>query len=255
MANSTHLADRIRSFLVLAATLGTIAFNGLASAGYVGGVTPAEISDKYPTIVTPAGYAFSIWSLIYVGILAFSIYQLLPANLQRLRAFRSPFILSCALNCAWIFFWHGDQIAICLLLIAALLATLVSIIYKARNPETTGEAWFLKVPFGLYAGWVTAATLVNFAILLRYLRVDLGGAETVFGIVLVLVAAAIGVMYRVFFFNYVAPVAVAWALTAIAVKQSLQTLVVAAAAIGVIACLIAALSFVLNLSSSSDEKM
>jgi translocator protein len=254
MANRANFTDRIRSFLVLAAALGTIAFNALASAGYVGGVTPGEISDKYPTIITPSGYAFSIWSLIYVGILAFSIYQLLPANLDRLRVFRSPFILSCALNCAWIFFWHSDQIAICLVVIAALLGTLIYIVYKARDAETIGETWFVKAPFGLYAGWVTAATLVNLAVLLRYMQLELGGAESVFGVAMVLLAAGIGVFYRVYLRNFIAPAAIAWALTAIAIKQSGQTLVVSAAAVGVIACLIAAFSFVMNLKSSADEQ-
>ena len=67
MAAAQSSYDRIRSFLVLAATLGVIGFNALASMGYVNGVTPGEISDNYPTSITPAGYAFSIWSLIYLG--------------------------------------------------------------------------------------------------------------------------------------------------------------------------------------------
>lgn len=81
MTDSATGTDRFRAILVLAATIGTIVFNSLAAMGRVGGVTPAEISAKYQTMITPAGYAFSIWSLIYVGLIAFSIYQLLPANL------------------------------------------------------------------------------------------------------------------------------------------------------------------------------
>src|SRR5688572_22486589 len=98
MDTAVNGTDRMRSILVLAATIGVIVFNWLAATGRLGSDTGA-ISDKYPTMLTPAGYAFSIWSLIYLGIIAFSIYQMLPANLSRFRSVRSFYIFSCALNC------------------------------------------------------------------------------------------------------------------------------------------------------------
>ena len=72
MTEQPTFTDKFRAALVLAATLGTIAFNWLAAVGRIGGVTPDEVSAKFPTPITPAGYAFSIWSLIYVGLLVFS---------------------------------------------------------------------------------------------------------------------------------------------------------------------------------------
>jgi hypothetical protein len=246
--------DRIRSILVIAATIGTVAFNWLASTGQVNGVTPAEISDKYPTVVTPAGYAFAIWSLIYLGLFVFSVIQALPSRLSDFRHIRSAYILSCALNCAWIYFWHHDQIAICLAIILFLLGTLAYVVARLRGAHSPADTWGVKAPFGIYLGWVTAASLVNFAILLRAANVDLAQAEIAMGAGLLLVAAGAGVVYRVAFINYFAPLAVAWALTAIAVKQSGKTLIVAAAAAGVIACLIAALSVVMNLKDSTNEQ-
>lgn len=249
MSHEVTSIERIRAFLVLAATIGMIVFNWLAAAGYVFGVTPAEISDRYPTVVTPAGYAFTIWSLIYLGLVVFSIYQLLPRNIPRFVSIRSLYILSCAFNCAWIFFWHGNQIGISLGVIAALFIVLVLINLRLRNAGSAIEAIVTKGPFGLYLGWVTAASLVNFAIFLVFARIDMAGSDTILGASLVLAAAAFGVFARVKMGNYVVPAAVAWALTAIAVKQSGRTLIVAAAAAGVVACLIAALSFVVNLPS------
>jgi hypothetical protein len=106
----------------------------------------------------------------------------------------------------------------------------------------------------LYFGWVTAATLVNFTIMLKFLKVELSNsAETILAVAFVLLAAALAVLVRWKLTNYFYPLAVAWALTAIAVKQSGQTLVVVAAAIGVIACLIASLSFVMSLNSSETR--
>lgn len=246
--------DRFRSFLVPVATIGVIAFNWLAAAGRINGVTPGEISDKYPTLITPAGYAFSIWSLIYVGLIAFSIYQLLPPNVARLRNIRSYYILSCALNCAWIYLWHHDQIAVAFVIIFLLAFSLLLINLYLRTIETAGEYWLVKAPFGIYFGWVTAATLVNFAILLVHWNVQLSpSAWTGLAVALILLAAALGILVRIRLTNYFYPLAVAWALAAIGVKQSGQTLVVSAAAVGVIACLIAALSFVVNLPSSDTR--
>jgi hypothetical protein len=252
MENGITVTDRIRSYLVLTATLGVIAFNWIAATGRLGGTDTGAISDKYSTLVTPAGYAFSIWSVIYAGLAAYSIYQLLPANIARLRAFRSLYIFSCALNCAWLYFWHAEQIVICFVIIVALCGTLLAINYLLRDPESLADTWIVKAPFGIYFGWVTAASFVNFAIMLKYLQVDLSPtAESSLAAVLILGVAAIASVVRLKLTNYFYPLAVAWALTAIAVKQSGQTLIVLAAALGVVACLIASLSFVMKLRSST----
>ena len=241
----------MRSLLVPAATAGVIAFNWLAATGRLGGVDTGEISDKYSTLITPAGYAFSIWSLIYIGLIAFSVYQALPANIARFRPLRTPYIFTCALNCAWLYFWHEEQIVLCFVIILALALTLLFINFIMREPESLADRWLVKVPFELYFGWVTAATLVNFAIMLKFLRVDLSStANTVLGVFLILLAAGLAVIVRARLAAYVYPIAIAWALTGIAVKQSGQTAIVAAAAAGVVACLIASLSFVLNMRST-----
>ena len=244
----------MRSFLVLAATIGVILFNWLAATGRLAGTDTAAISAKYQTLVTPAGYAFSIWTLIYVGLVAFSVFQLLPANVARFRPVRSLYIFTCALNCAWLYFWHQEQIVVCFVIILTLAVALLAINFIIRESESTTDAWIAKGAFGLYFGWVTAATLVNFAIMLKFLNALASPTtETILAVVLILVAAALGVLIRIRLTNYFYPLAVAWALTAIAVKQSGQTAVVVACAMGVIACLIATLSFVMSLNSSESR--
>jgi len=244
----------MRSFLVLAATIGVIIFNWLAATGRLAGTDTAAISAKYQTLVTPAGYAFSIWTLIYVGLVAFSVFQLLPANVARFRPVRSLYIFTCALNCAWLYFWHQEQIVVCFVIILTLAVALFAINFIIREPESMTDAWIAKGAFGLYFGWVTAAMLVNFAIMLKFLNALASPTtETILAVVLILVAAALGVLIRIRLTNYFYPLAVAWALTAIAVKQSGQTAVVVACSIGVIACLIATLSFVMSLNSSESR--
>lgn len=237
----------MRSILLLVATIGTIVFNGLAAGGWVNGVTPEVISDKYPTVLTPAGYAFSIWSLIYVGLIAFSIYQLLPRNLVRFRSVRSLYVITCVLNCSWIYFWHHDQIAFCLGLIFALLVTLIAINFQFSRSGDHRGAVFTKAVFGIYAGWVTAATLVNFAILLKAQGVELSSvAWSVLGVAAILLAGAMSVLVRFKLRNFLYPLAVAWAATAIAVKQSGNTAIVVAASVCVIVSLVMAISFVMD---------
>ena len=246
--------DRLKPFLVIAATIGVIVFNYLAATGILGGIDPGAISDKYPTRITPAGYAFAIWSLIYLGLIAFTIYQALPKNSERFRSIRTVYILSCAANCAWLYFWHADAILVSLLIIFVLLGSLAFINVRLQATETHSEYWFAKVPFGIYFGWVTAATILNATIALVYLNVRVPDSATNFiGAGLLLVAAALGVIIRFKLTNYFYPLAIAWALTAIAVKQSGQTLIVAAAAVGVIACLLAAISFLMNMPSSETR--
>lgn len=246
--------DKFRAILVIFACVVTIVFNWLAAAGFVNDVAPAEISARYATVVTPAGYAFTIWSLIYVGIFAFSIFQIMPSQLGRFRAARTPFIATCLLNCAWIYFWHHGQIVVCFVIILALLATLIFLLVRLGCCSTTAETWLMQAPFGIYAGWVTVASMANLAIMLAYLDVKMSStAQNILAVALILTAAAASVIVRVFLRNFFYPLAVAWALTAIAVKQSGNTAVVAAAAIAVVICLVTTGSFVVNLRDSTSE--
>lgn len=240
----------MRAILVVVATIATIAFNGLAAVGLVNGITPEIISDKYPTILTPAGYAFSIWTLIYIGMIAFTLYQALGSNLSRFRSVRSLYILSSLLNCGWIYFWHRDQIGTCLVLIFALLISLIFILVVLKRSALTGGMWLTTAPFGLYAGWVTAAAFVNLAIFLKSKGFEPSSA---FGVTLIVCVAFLAMIVRLMLGNYFYPLAVAWALTAIAVKQSGHTAIVVAAAISVVICLVTAGSFVTKLKDSSSE--
>src|SRR5690606_4645500 len=123
-----------------------------------------------------------------------------------------------------------------------------------RKTEGSGEYWLVKAPFSLYFGWITAATLVSFMIFLAGL-IQLSDAAWMWtGVVMILFAALLGVVIRIRLVNYLYPLAIAWALTAIGVKQSGATMIVVAAAVGTIACLIAAGTFVLNMPSTDNPR-
>jgi hypothetical protein len=253
MQESRNL-DRPMSILVVVATIVTIVFNSLAAAGYVNSVRPSDISDRYSTVVTPAGYAFSIWSLIYLGIIAFSIFQALPSQLERFRRVRTLYIASCLLNCSWIFFWHNSQIAVSFVIILLLLVTLISMLVRLGGCMTNAETWLTQAPFGIYAGWVTVATIANLAIMLAFLDIRMSPTtQNIFAVILILFGAIAAVIVRVKLQNFFYPLAVAWGVTAIAVKQSGNTPIVVAAALAAVICLVTAGSFVVNLRDSTSE--
>ena len=250
MSAAAKINDRISSILVILATLATIAFNALAATGYINGITPAEISDRLPTIITPAGYAFSIWSLIYIGLLAFSIYQALPSNIGRFAGVRTLYIASCVLNCAWIYFWHHGDIGFCTILIFALAGVSIALIAIFKVTTNWIESVVLKATFGIYAGWVSVASIVNLFVYLR--SIDSPLAESVLlGVAAVVLATAAAVAVTWKLTNYLYPLAVAWALTAIAVSQSGKTALVIACAGGVIMCLLLSTSFILSYPSTA----
>ncbi|MEO8072442.1 MAG: tryptophan-rich sensory protein [Acidobacteriota bacterium] len=245
----------LKQILVIIATLGVIAINYFAAQGYINNITPATISDKYPTFITPSGYAFAIWSLIYLGLIAFSIYQALPSQSEnpRFKNIRTIYIANCAANCLWIYLWHYDQILAALGVMFVILGTLVLINVNLRNAETFAETWLARIPFSLYFGWITVATILNFTIALVFLGVNTTESTSIIlGSILIVAAVLLGILIRFKLGIFAYPLAIAWALTAIAVKQSGKTAIVVCAAFGVIALLVTALTAFLNLGKNNE---
>lgn len=147
-----------------------IATNVLSNALPINGQTMAEISAKYASLFTPAGFTFSIWGVIYLGLLAFVIYQALPAQRESrlLSSISRPFQVNCAANVAWIIVWHYDLVALSLVIMLVILATLVMVyrrLWVHIDRASIAEHVALHLPFSLYLGWVTVATIANASIL------------------------------------------------------------------------------------------
>lgn len=165
----------MRRFIPLLATLAVIAVNAAANILPINGVQTGQISARYPSGFTPAGWVFSIWSLIYLGLLAFSLYAASVRAPVALRSNRilAPYIVSCVGNIAWIFMWHHELIeasVACMLLIAGGLLV-VYVRLNAERPATFVEQVAVRVPFSLYLGWITTAMLANIAALFTDLGV------------------------------------------------------------------------------------
>ncbi len=159
----------IRDFLPLLATLGVIAVNAAANLLPINGYTTGQLSALYPTGFTPAGWAFSIWSLIYLGLLALSVVAAFGGESARARVrhILPWYLVNAAGNVGWIFAWHHREVALSVALMLVILASLVAMTAKLRRmPAASRTAfWTIDAPLRLYFGWITAATLVNIATL------------------------------------------------------------------------------------------
>ena len=167
--------DKLRQLIIVVMVIATIVVNGLATALPLNGLTTGEISDSFEVFFVPAGYVFSIWGLIYLGLGAYAIFQALPAQAdnQRLRRIGIPFVIGSLANIAWIFLWHYEQFPLTLVAMLTLLASLIAIYLRldiGRVKVPTAEKWSVHIPFSIYLGWITVATIANVTSLLDYLN-------------------------------------------------------------------------------------
>jgi len=144
-------------------------------------ITVMEVSKANDTFLTPPGFTFAIWGVIYFGLLLFILYQFGLFNSKKdannpdiQYAIGGLFIFTCLLNISWLIAWHYKFIMLSFLIIFTLWISLI-VMYRLFIHEIRGlkDIFFVKFPFGIYISWITAAALVNFFALLRSLQPDL----------------------------------------------------------------------------------
>jgi hypothetical protein len=214
----------------------TIFFNILAVSLPLNGLTTAEISDRFSVYFTPAGYVFSIWGLIYIGLVAYALFQARPSQTQDPIQSRIGWLVAASglANIAWLFLWHYEQFLWTLLAMAALLGLLIAIYIQlgiGRTKAPALETWSMRIPFSIYLGWITVATIANVTVVLEHLQWDRWGIIPrdwmlfILAVVL-LVSVLMSLRHRDIAYNLV----LVWALVGIAVKQyplSAESVVVA----------------------------
>jgi len=215
----------IRAYINIGALALVLLFNFLSNVIPFNGLTQADLGELYPVLITPATYVFSIWGLIYLALIAFIIYQTLPNFRENpaVKAVGILFAVSSLFNILWLFFWHYQRVGWSMIIMLLLLATLIAI-YLRIGAVTTEKSLYdrllVKYPFSLYLGWITAATIVNFNVLLYdigWLGVGTGG---VFFTILMIVIAAV-VALAVFYLrqDFIYTAVFVWALIGIGVRH------------------------------------
>lgn len=219
------------SIIVLITYLAMVTVNGLANALPINGMITGAISDSYPNLFAPTGITFIIWGVIYLLLAAHTLYQLglfhkkgEEVKTALLKEVGTLFAISSVANFAWIFSWHYKIIPLSMLLMLVILICLALITIRINKEKlTTNEKIFIRLPFSVYFGWITVATIANATTLL----VDklgspvnlLGISEVVWTVAILLVGLLIGVITTLKYRDIAYGLVIVWAYIGILIKH------------------------------------
>ncbi len=209
--------------------------NVLASALPLNGQNTGEISDRFLIYFVPAGYVFAIWSLIFIGWIAFAIYQFLPAQKEspRFRNLGYIFAISGLFNAIWLVCWHYNFFGLSVLVMLTLLALLIASYLKLKvgvTPVTAVEKWSVDIPFSVYLGWISVATVANISSWLYFVNWNgFGIAPQAWAVIMIVIATVLGVLMTVTRRDSGYVFVLVWSFAGIALKQADVPLVANAA--------------------------
>ena len=206
-------------WLTALAILGNIGLNYYSNTHPFAGQTMGMVSAKYPTLLTPAGYAFSIWGLIFLALTVYAVWQLLPGQklLSLPDAVAKPLILGSLATSAWVVLFAYELILPSVAVMLLILATLAVAYGRARRRIFAEAAPALAgFPFSLYLGWISVASVINVTIGIRQLGWQPAeGASVTLTLGLIVLVVALGLIMSRVFRDFVFPLVVAWALVAV----------------------------------------
>ena len=217
------------SILNILGFLGVVIVNALAVTLPINNKTTEQLSDQYPNLFVPAGLTFSIWGVIYILLAIFVIYGLIIAfrkDTQKLSFIENIgilFFISCLANIGWIFAWHYEILPLSLVLMLLLLGSLITIYLRLRigkSDSTRIEKYLVHLPFSVYLGWITIATIANVTALLvdvNWNTFGLGEQFWAVAVIIVGIAIALSILFtrKDIFYCLV----VDWALLGILLKR------------------------------------
>lgn len=207
---------------IVAYLLNTVVTYGI---GYTNLPSTQDLSAKYQTIITPAGFAFSIWGIIFLAEAVFCVAQVFPAYRSSslvVKGVGYSYVGVCVAQAIWSIAFEFEQIILSLIAMLTILFFLLRIVnqlYKVRidNEEEEDskrrDYWLTVFPFSIHAGWILVASLVNInLVFVRFkapANVQLAIAITSIVLIYIGTAATLQSPYEP---NYVIPTVFAWAL-------------------------------------------
>ncbi len=207
--------------------LAALFVNYLSGTGFFDGKTVGAVSAQYNTLFTPAGYAFGIWGLIYLMLIAFVAYQwyawVKNNDDHELKQTGIWFILNNLFNAAWIYVWLNGYLGISVIVILLMLVTLLVLMFRLRL-----ETWdapvrviaFVWWPITIYLGWIIVATVANISVYLTSIDWGMFGITEPSWAIIMIISATLIYIFLIFTRNLREAAGVGiWALVAIAVRQ------------------------------------
>ncbi|PSL25984.1 hypothetical protein B0H99_1209 [Planomicrobium soli] len=228
----------VRILVMTIAFLSIVIFNALANILPINGQTTGEISNRLPVLITPAGYVFSIWSVIYI---LFAIW--IVGWWIRVKNGETPsikillyFTLSAVLNIVWLFLWHYEFFSWSIVAMAAYLLSIIGLYLQYDNTERKVTE---RMPVSVNLGWLIVATITNINYVLTYYNWSGWGlSDQLWTVIMLTVATAIALHIRFHHFDIALALVFIWAFIGIAVKNGTNELLVTTASLflsGVIA--------------------
>ncbi len=221
--------------------IATVIVNFLAVLLPIGGMTTQELSDAIPNLFVPAGITFSIWSIIYIFLGLFSIYQIRDIfkedkiEMKFLNDIGYFFILGSLANVLWILVWHYQLVPLSLIFMIVLLVSLLLIYMKlniGKSEVSKIEKIAVHIPFSIYLGWISVATIANITAVLVVLGVSgFGLLAEILTIIVIAVVVLITFAMLLLRKDCAYSLVIFWALLGIFIKQSVANLTIAIVAL------------------------
>jgi hypothetical protein len=209
----------MKRWLNVIAFLLVVLVNYLSNALPLNGQTTGEIYNRLNVLFTPAGYVFSIWSLIYL-LLGIWIIRQFPKGRRGLSIYQNTstlFVLSCILNSAWVVLWHYEFFVTTVAVMLSLLLTLIALYKKVQISD---PGLFDRLPFSIYLGWISVATIVNISYVMVYLKWDgFGLSNVTWTILMLIIATLFSIWFNMANRDRVYPLVFIWAFIGIGVKN------------------------------------
>jgi len=227
--------DTIRQFANLLTVILALTVNVLASTLPLNGQNTGEISDRFQVYFVPAGYVFSIWGIIYIGWIAFTIFQFQSAQKEgpRLRKLGYLFAIGNIANAAWLFCWHYNMFGLSVLVMLVLLGLLIAGYLRLdvnRTAVSRTEYWSVDVMFSVYLGWITVATVANITDWLYFIGWNgFGIPAQTWAVIMLVVASLLGLAMAIRRRDVGYLAVLVWAFIGIALKQTSAPMVVTSA--------------------------
>ncbi len=220
------MKDTLRQITNLVSVIIALTVNILASALPLNGQNTGEISDRFQVFFVPAGYVFAIWFFIYVGWIAFTIFQFRKdqKDSPRLRRLGYLFAISGIVNAIWLFTWHYNTFGLSVIVMLTLLGLLIASYLRLdvnHVSVSTAERWSVDIPFSIYLGWITVATVANITDWLYLVEWNgFGIAPQTWAIVMIVVASIVGLLMTLTRKDTAYVFVLVWSFIGIAVKQA-----------------------------------
>jgi benzodiazapine receptor len=250
MSQANHIL--LKATNIIAFVL-TVIVNSLAgSTTLIGGKTTADISNLYPTLITPAGYVFAIWGVIYILLGIFVVYQALPS--EQGKEYQNKiswlFILSSLLNMTWLFLWQNEILSLSVVVMFLLLVSLIAIYLRLNIGKSTAslrEKLAIRLPFSVYLGWITIASIANVAAFLVSIGWDgFGMSLENWAILIIIVTLLITLTVVTMRKDIAYALVIVWALLGIAANQSGNPNIVTTTEASVVIAVVALIAVVIR---------